>query len=168
MRKSKSQVKENIRIFETDFYIGIRLWETLAGLRKNNKDFSCNGTFCPSTRTVWEDKDGNRFEKFQPLLGEIHVARDKWDTALVHHECIHAALEAARAFKLSPQFLFNGQGELSEHFRNSPIMEAHPDAEMDEEELFCYLAEEIFLKVYEWLWSVNPQDLDMEDAYICS
>ena len=102
-----------------------------------------------------------------PKLGEIHFAAGKdWNMEIVQHECTHATITAANAFRVNPEYVFSCQGQLSPHFIDTPAFRETPDPTMSDEEMFCYIGGTIFDQVYAWLWLVDTPEKwqKLEDA----
>lgn len=92
-----------------------------------------------------------------PKAGELHFCVGSWDMEIAAHECLHATIGAARAYKLDPKKVFDGSGELSSALASTPAAKALP-GKLSDEEIACYIHGELVGEVYRWLWTVDPPE----------
>lgn len=167
---SKVVARSRFRIFESRYFVDAYLWKT----RRDMSDMNVRATgdgyktapdplspdvlglFCQAPYSIVVGKDGEDFEKHPPRLGELHFAKEDWNTEVSQHECQHAAIRVARAVRLNPAFVFGGGGELSAHFLHTPLFSLVSGNGLSDEELFCYISGDLFSRVHRWLWEVDP------------
>ena len=79
------------------------------------------------------DENGDMIRsRTSPVMGELHFVSDNWNIEVVSHECCHA------------MFLC-----LASHGKY------YCNADMEEEEKYCYLLGDLTRKVYLWLYEVD-------------
>ena len=98
--------------------------------------------------------------QYRPKLGEMHFYTGphlSW--SLVSHEASHAAIAASRALGIAPHAVFAQQGQCSEFLANPHTVGLPSPANCDEE-AFCYIQENIFAQVSEWILEVDTIKLN--------
>ena len=168
-RKDMTQCRAAAKFYplEQRHFYTVYLWETREAMLAAADEDGCEACVChvpymerfETTRfarilgvlTRWKVDLSKSVLRFFPKLGEIHFYAGGWDNEIVTHECLHASLGLARAYRLSPTFVFDGGGELSLHLADWDIAQVLTD-----EEILCYLHGQLTDAVTKWLWKHDP------------